>query len=147
MLEFSAIMSAVKPRDRTDQYAILAALFHLNAHNAPVSAKQVNDLLRLHLGKPSPRNVNASLRSYTSFVEVASQGPPLSWTLTSNGLNRLRSISGLTLATAAAESDFGTDVAFLCALEYPEFSALAKALGSSKSWDDSGSGRFARQRS
>src|SRR6202007_2590218 len=77
MLEFSAILSAVKPKDRTDQYSILAALYHLGAHSVPVTARQINDLLTIHLGFSAPSNVNASLRSYTSFAEVADKGHPL----------------------------------------------------------------------
>jgi hypothetical protein len=45
MIDISSLMSAVKPKERTDQYVILAALFVLNAHRSPVNAKQVSDLL------------------------------------------------------------------------------------------------------
>lgn len=43
-------MSAVKPKDRTDQYLILAAMFVLNAHVDSVTAAQISDKLDLHLG-------------------------------------------------------------------------------------------------
>src|SRR5437899_2731460 len=109
-------MSAVKPRERTDQYQILAALFYLKAHKVPVAAKKINNLLKLHFGKTAPANVNASLRSYRSFVEVADRGPPLLWSLTKKGLDQLRSMSGLALVTTAIDSEFQTDIGFVCAL-------------------------------
>jgi nucleoside phosphorylase len=142
MLEFSAIMSAVRPRARTDQYKVLAALYFLGAHSVPVTAKRIGDLLKLHLGKDAPSNVNASLRSYKSFVEVADKGPPLWWSLTTKGVDQLRKLSGLRLATTTTESDFQTDIAFLCALQHPEFDALVQALGGSDKWQDAGEGRF-----
>jgi nucleoside phosphorylase len=143
MLEFSSIISAVKPRDRSDQYKILSSLYFLNAHSVPVTAKQISDLLSLHLGKDVPQNINASLRKYRAFVEVASKGPPLRWSLTAKGLEQLRSQSGLALATASADSDFQTDIAFICALQNPEFDAVVRAFGGSSSWTSIGSARFA----
>jgi nucleoside phosphorylase len=142
MLEFSAIISAVKPRERTDQYVILAALYFLEAHRTPVTARQVTDLLTLHLGRSAPANVNASLRSYTSFVEAAGAVRPLRWSLTNKGLDQLRSLSGLDLMTPVTESDFQTDIAFLCALQDPEFTALLRAGGGAERWQTAGSARF-----
>ena len=46
MMNISTLMSAVKPNERTDQYGILAALLVLDAHVAPVTAKQIGDLLK-----------------------------------------------------------------------------------------------------
>lgn len=142
MLEFSAVLGAVKPSERTDQYKILAALYYLGAHTAPVTARQITDLLRLHLGSRAPENVNAGLRKYTSLVEVSGRGRPLRWSLTTKGLERLRSLSGLALATAASDADFEFDIAFICALQHPELSALLDALGGPRKWQDAGSARF-----
>lgn len=50
MTDISTFISAVKPRDRTDQYMILSALFALGAHVQSVTAKQVTDLLKLNMG-------------------------------------------------------------------------------------------------
>ena len=55
MYDLSKLMAAVKPRERSDQYIILSALLSLDAHISPVTAKQVGDLLRLHLGSKAPR--------------------------------------------------------------------------------------------
>lgn len=143
MLSFSTILSAVRPRERTDQYAILSALYCLKAHINSVTAKQVNELLRLHLGGKTPGNVSARLRDYRAFVEPAEKGPPLRWLLTSKGLEQLRSVSGLVLMTAAEESNFSSDVGILCALEHPEFEAVVKAFGGQKAWVEVGSARFA----
>jgi hypothetical protein len=49
-MELSVLISAVKPKDRSDQYKILAALLVLNAHLVPAEAKQISELLKLHLG-------------------------------------------------------------------------------------------------
>src|SRR5881296_45437 len=97
-IDFAALVSAVKPSERTDQYRILAALFHLNAHRVPTMAKQLSDLLKLHCGKKAPKNVHASLRAYTGYVEPIEKGPPLLWSLTPKGLNQLRTLSGLALS-------------------------------------------------
>lgn len=142
MLPFSSLLSAVKPRDRTDQYKVLAAMFALGAHETPLTAKQINDLLRLHLGKAAPGNVNALLRAYTAYVEPAAKGPPLLWRLAPAGIERLRNLSALALPVQSKDSDFETDIAFVCALEDPEFSALERSLGGAKSWSHAGSTRF-----
>src|ERR1700730_7170800 len=120
MLKLSTILSAIKPRERSDQYAILAALYCLDAHVTSVTAKKVTDLLDLHLGRKAPQNVNASLRAYDAYVEPAEKGPPLRWLLTQRGLEQLRTMSGLVLAASTTETDFGVDIGIICALEQPE---------------------------
>ncbi|MGO8732737.1 MAG: hypothetical protein ACLQVM_08080 [Terriglobia bacterium] len=143
MLELSSIISAVKPRDLTDQYKILAALYCLNAHIAPVTAKEVNAVLNLQLGKKNvPTNVSASLRAYAAYVDPTDKGPPLRWSLTPKGIEHLRSLSGLSLATPTSASDFATDVAIICALENPEFVAVTNAFGGPAKWHDAGDARF-----
>jgi nucleoside phosphorylase len=142
MIEFAALLSAVKPKERSDQYRILAALFHLQAHVAPVSAKQVGDLLRLHCGKKMPSNVNASLRAYTGYVEPVATGTLRSWSLTSKGMDRLRTLSGLALATASDSAAFETDIGIICALEHPELAAVVKVLGGPGAWKEVGNARF-----
>jgi nucleoside phosphorylase len=142
MLEFSALLSAVKPQQRTDQYVILAALYYLQAHNSPVTVRQITDLLKLHIRKNLPSNVGSSLRSYTKFVELASDEKPQRWKLTLLGLDQLRSLSGLELTSPPHTADFGTDVAFICALEHPEFSALMEATGGAANWTLAGEKRF-----
>jgi hypothetical protein len=106
MIDLSALISAVKPKERTDQYLILAALFALDAHIKSVTAKDVGDKLKLHLGKNIPANVSASLRAYTAYVSPAEKGPPLRWSLTPKGVEHLRSLSGLVLSTAPDTESF-----------------------------------------
>lgn len=142
MLEFSAILNAVPPRERSDQYCILAALFHLGAHRIPVTAKQVGDFLGLHRGSQAPDNVPGSLRKYAAYVEVAGSERPFRWRLTRNGLDRLRTLSGLLLAEAVTETDFQTDIAFVCALQHPEFESVVAALGGESKWEDAGNPTF-----
>jgi hypothetical protein len=101
--DFSTILSAVKPRERTDQYVVLAALYSLNAETTPVTAKQVKDLLKLHLVGKAPINVNACLRAYKPYVEPADPGPPLRWRLKPEGIGKLRSLSDLALTVAVAD--------------------------------------------
>jgi hypothetical protein len=98
-VDFPTLMSAVKPRERTDQYVILAAMFALSAHSSSVTAAQLSALLRLHLGAKTPANVSASLRAYTAYVAPTETGPPLRWSLTSKGIEHLRVLSGLGLPT------------------------------------------------
>jgi nucleoside phosphorylase len=143
MLPFSSILNAVKPRDRTEQYKILAAMYSIDAYEVAVTAKQINELLHLHLGGKAPPNVNASLRSYKAYVEPAAKGPPLQWRLTAEGVERLRSQSGLALPVRTTASDFDCDIAFVCALEDPEFTALERSLGGNKAWSPTGNARFA----
>ena len=134
-------MTAVKPRERSDQYVILASLYSLNAHVKPVTAKEVKDLLRLHLGKKTPANVNASLRSYSAYVTPKTE-KPISWTLTDAGLTHLRSLSGLALSSNNIYESFQTDIGVICALEHPEFSALIQSLGGQGQWKEVGDPRF-----
>jgi nucleoside phosphorylase len=142
MLAFAPIISALKPKDRTDQYKVLAALYCLEAHVRPATTAQVSDLLKLHLGTNVPANINTCLRRYNAYVEAADKGPPLKWSLTSGGLEHLRMLSGLALTVAKTEADFGVDIGFVCALEHPEFAAVTAALGGPQSWKDVGDTRF-----
>jgi nucleoside phosphorylase len=142
MLEFSAILGAVKPRMRSDQYVILSALFYLGASAQPVTAKQISDLLELHLRRKIPTNISASLRSYSHYVERSGRESPMKWRLTVKGIDRLRMLSGLELTTLSAECEYQTDVAFVTALEHPEFTALTDATGGSTKWQQIGEVRF-----
>jgi hypothetical protein len=142
MVTFSTIASAVKPSERSDQHLILGAMFCLNAHVEAVTAKQIKDLLELHLGNKAPTNVNASLRAYDAYVEPAEKGPPLRWHLTPEGLQALRQMSGLELAEKTNGNDFETDVGIVCALEQPEFEAIMNAMGGPEKWKVVGSPRF-----
>lgn len=143
MIDFSGLISAVKPKERTDQYLILAALFALDAHIKSVRAKDVSDKLKLHLGKNIPANVSASLRAYTAYVSPAEKGPPLRWSLTPKGVEHLRSLSGLVLSTAPDAETFRSDIGIVCALEYPELAAVLTALGGEAKWKEIGDARYA----
>src|SRR5207245_10739244 len=89
-----------------------------------------------------PTNIHARLRAYVSFVEPAEKGPPLRWRLTEKGLEHLRAVSGLELSTAATDSDFGTDLGIICALEQPELEAVVRAFGVPNKWKTVSSPRF-----
>lgn len=141
MMDFSTLVSAVKPRERTDQYLILAAMFVLNAHVTSVPAKAISDLLKLHLGAKAPPNVNASLRAYTAYVSPRDEGPPLRWSLTEQGIEHLRSLSGLGLPTASDADSFKSDIGIICALEEPELAAVLKAFGGKGAWQEVGDAR------
>lgn len=145
MLDFSSVISAVKPRERTDQYRILAALYCLGARQQPIEARKVNELLKLHFQKKVPTNVNASLRTYTGpgYVKPAAKGPPLLWLLTEKGIDHLSGMSGLTLGREADADAFETDIGVVCALEDPEFTAVVTALGGPAAWRTVGSPRYA----
>src|ERR1700733_3623211 len=143
MSEFAKLLSAVKPKERGDQYKILAALYDLRAHVTPVATKQVTDLLKLHCGNKMPSNVNASLRAYTGLVAPVANDSLRLWSLTSMGLDRLRTSSGLVLDDAADSAAFQTDIGIICALEHPELSAVISVLGGSSAWKEAGNPRFA----
>jgi nucleoside phosphorylase len=140
--DFNSIINAVKPAQRKTQYKVLAALFSLGANTSPVTAAQVEEVLRLRFGNDVPTNLPARLRKYSSDVTVASRGPPLKWSLLEAGVEKLRKASGLDLAARAKEHDFGIDVAFICALEQPEFSALEVALGGAPRWRELANARY-----
>ena len=142
MIEFSTLMSAVKPKERTDQYVILGAMFVLNAIVDSVTATQISGLLRLHLGAKSPTNVSASLRAYKAYVTPTTKAP-LHWRLTDKGVEHLRALSGLTLSTTASADSFGSDVGVICALEDPELAAVMEALGGKSAWKEVGDARHA----
>lgn len=143
MLELSSILSAVKPKERTDQYKILAAMYGLNAHVVPVKARTISDALSLQLGKKNvPKNIPDRLRKYSAYIDPADKGPPIKWRLTQKGLDQLRSLSGLALSSPASTSDFKTDIGFVCALEHPELQALLKAFGGATKWRDVGDSRY-----
>lgn len=141
-VSFSTLLSAVKPKERTDQYVVLAALHSLDAQTTPVAAKQVRDILKLHLGGNAPRNVHACLRTYTAFVEPVDVGPPLRWRLKPEGIGKLRALSDLALTVPTADSDFGVDIGVVCALEQPEFEAVREAFGGTSAWQEIGDARF-----
>lgn len=141
MIELSTFIGAVKPKDRTDQYVILAAMFALGAVEKSVTAKEIRELLALH--KIEPANINASLRDYTAYVTPKEKGPPLRWCLTDTGVERLRVLSGLGLVTSSDADRFESDIGIVCALEYPELAAVQKALGGLGAWNEVGDTRHA----
>ncbi len=141
VLEFSAIISAVKAKERTTQFCVLAAMYHLGAHRAPVTVKQIKELLSLHKLDAAKQNLADLLRKYQGLAEVADKGPPLKWRITSKGLEKLRADSGLALSGGDSPESFDTDVAFLCALQQPELSALIQALGGDAKWTITGTAR------
>ena len=143
MLEFSELLSAAKPSQRTNQYVILSALYYLNADKAPATVREINDLLKLHIRQDRPTNISASLRSYTQFVELTSNELPQRWKLTKKGMAHLRQLTGLELSTSIDVTEFESDVAFICALEHPEFTALIDATGGHGRWNTVGERRFA----
>lgn len=140
--DISSFISAVKPRERTDQYLILAALFVLNAQATPIAAREVTQLLRLHLGARTPANVNASLRAYSAYVSPAQHGPPILWKLTERGVEKLRQLSGLPLIPEAQPDSWDYDIGIICALEQPEFAAVVDATGGSAAWNEVGDARY-----
>lgn len=140
MLEFSAIISAVRKSKRSDQYVILAALYFLAADKEPVTSRKVSELLKRHDRKLS--NITASLRSYVGYVEKANDKSPYLWRLTKKGVAQLRSLSGLELQTATKNETYETDIAFVCALEHPEHSSLQDATGGKSKWSVVGQSRY-----
>jgi nucleoside phosphorylase len=107
-----------------------------------VTAAQVRQLLELHLGGKTPNNIAACLRKYSGYVEPAEKGPPLRWRLTSKGIEKLRTASGLALTSTAEETAFSCDIGIVCALEQPELDAVFKACGGTAAWKEIGESRY-----
>lgn len=134
MPNFAEIIAALPRKERTDRYKILAALYVLGAHTAPVAAKQVHELCDLHLRKEQPQQIPKNLRRMTGDVEIASKGPPLTWRLTQSGLQKLKATSKLELGTHATTGSYDSDIGVVCALEHPEFTAVMNAINGEASW-------------
>jgi len=141
-MEFASFLSAVKRKERTDQYLILSALFFLDAHKTPVTSTDIQNLLSLRLKKEVPKNISDGLRKYQAYVECVDKGPPLLWSLTSNGVKRLRTLSGLALPETSDAQEFESDIGIICALEYPELSAVIKTFGGAQTWKEIGNSRY-----
>ncbi len=134
MPTFTEILTAVAPRDRTDSYKVLTALYCLQATHPAVTVKEIRDLCKLHLNKRTPDNISQLLRRMPALVEVADRGPPLTWKLTAKGVSELRATSKLDLSTQASTNSYQTDVGVVCALETPEFSAVMDAMNGAPAW-------------
>lgn len=95
VVSFAEFIAAVKPRNRSSQYHILAAMYVLGAGVSPVTVRQIDDLLKGHLPKSKlPADIDGSLRQYVGLVE-SRKTKPVTWGLTTVGLDRLRDKSGL----------------------------------------------------
>lgn len=140
MIDLSALLSAVKPKERTDQYVILCALYVLNAQVQPVTSRQINDALKLHLGAKTPKNIPGKLRKYNAYVSPK-QKAPLLWSLTAKGVEHLGTLSGLSLSTLSQEH-FDSDIGIVCALQSPELEAVLAALGGASKWREIGDARL-----
>jgi nucleoside phosphorylase len=142
MQDFSCVLAAVKPKKRTDQYKVLAALYCAGATKKPVTVREIQDLLKLHLRNRTPVNLSDRLRKYSTLVRVADKGPPLRWLLTAGGIERLGELSGLPLTADSDDDQYLTDVGVICALEHPEFAAVLDATGGATAWHTVGNARF-----
>jgi Nucleoside phosphorylase len=141
MNEFSSFLGAVKKSERTDIYLILAAMYCLNAQKNPTIAKEIIKILDLHLGSNVPSNVSATLRKYEGLVSPVEKGPPIRWQLTIEGLNRLRTLSGLKLKSEIDVKEFDSDIGIICALEFPEFSSVISAFNDQE-WHELSNAKF-----
>jgi nucleoside phosphorylase len=142
-VDFPTIVGAVKPKQRTTLLRILAAAYSLAGLEKPFTTAAIGEVLSLHYGNDTPANLSAKLRDYSSYVKKTSKGPPIEWQLTTNGLQKLRELSGLELSTRDDEESFGIDVGIVCALDQPELSAVVQALGGNTKWKEIGSARYA----
>lgn len=143
MIEYPAIISAVKPRERTTQFKILAAIYALGGAITPITVGDIKELLETHSGSKVETNISKKLREYSNYVSVAERTHPLRWKLTDRGLEQLRALSGLDLPSRRAEAQYGSDIGVICALEQPEFIAVVNALGGATAWHEVGDARYA----
>ena len=73
--DMAALITAVKPRARTDQYKVLSAMYCLGADGTPVTVREIKDLLRLHFGTKIPGNPSDRLRKLVGYVRVERANP------------------------------------------------------------------------
>jgi nucleoside phosphorylase len=143
MPDFSSIITAVKPSQRTPQYKILAAMYSLGAERTPVVVSQIASVLRLQFGNKLPSNIAGKLRTYSKYVRVFEKGSPLKWLLTEKGTQKLAALSKLDLKSTPEKIDeYSFDIAIICALEQPEFAAVVGALGGPSAWTEVVDPRF-----
>lgn len=136
MPAFTEILTAVPPKERTDRYKTLVALYCLGASQVAVTVKQVRDLCLLHLNNKTPDNISQLLRRMPADVEIVDKGPPLTWKLTAKGLQSLRAQSKLGLPEQANSTTYEADVGVVCALENPEFTAVMEAMNGASAWNE-----------
>jgi hypothetical protein len=88
-----------------------------------------------------PTNISAALRKYTAYVEPVA-GTPLKWRLKTEGLAKLRALSGLALTASPSSEAFESDIGIICALEQPELEAVIEAFGGPNVWKEVGKTRY-----
>lgn len=141
-VSLASLVNALKPKQRTDQYLVLASLYSLGGERQAFTAAEIKEALKIHLGTKVPANVPATLRKAKAYVEPS--GPPLRWTLTEDGIEKLGTMSELPLAVASPpKPEFDYDIGIVCALEQPEFDAVRNALGGAACWKEIGDGSYA----
>lgn len=140
MLDFSTFIAAVKKAERSDQYTILAAMYSLGSPDKHLTAAEISEYLDLHMGSNAPTNVNSSLRTYSGLVAPVSRGP-IKWILTEDGVKRLQNLSGIVLRARPDSISYDYDIGIVCALEFPEFSAVTTAF-SEQDWTEIQDARF-----
>jgi nucleoside phosphorylase len=141
MQDLPALISAVKPIERTRLYRVLAAAYALNATRTPVSATQIQQQLSLH--SKEINNIAAVLPRYApNYLKATGKGHGRKWLLTEKGLGKLRALSKVELPSAREHEAYGIDVGVICALEQPEFAAVVNALGGVAAWKEIGTGRY-----
>ncbi|MDX2274292.1 MAG: hypothetical protein NW206_02485 [Hyphomonadaceae bacterium] len=139
-VDFSTILSTTKPKERSDEFIILGALYALKSDKSPAPVGAIKTLLDLHRAR-LPTNLSTSLRRCKAHVEPI-PGQPLRWKIKPSGIARLREITGLDLPASTDEIGFGCDVGFVCALERPELEALRSACGTDAAWKEIGEARY-----
>ena len=137
MPDLAKLLHAVKKSVRTDQYAVLSAMFVDGAYDKPITAASIGKSLQLHMRQNTPKNIPDCLRKSRPLVTPVEDGPPIKWKLTDEGLSKIKTLSGLSLETEKLSS-YEYDIGIICALEFPELAAVARAFGGTSSWKDVG---------
>jgi nucleoside phosphorylase len=142
-VKFNEILNSVTSAQRTNKFKVIAALYCLGALENPVTAKQVEDLLKQHLRSKTPPNVHAILLKNSALVEVI-KGKPLKWGLLSKGLIYLHKLVPALPVEKVEKSisSFDFDIGIICALELPEFSAVMRATGGESKWTELSDARY-----
>lgn len=140
-MKYSELVNSVTVSKRTDKFKIIAALYCLKAAENPVTAKEIEKLMKLHFRSKTPPNVHMVLRQYPALVEVA-EGKPLRWGLLTSGIEYLiKNVPNLELKSKILP-EYGIDIGIICALEFPEFEAVVNASGGETKWSELNDARY-----
>jgi nucleoside phosphorylase len=137
-LTFPELLRKLPKGKRTGRNQVLIAMAVLGAteQEKAVESTAIIQQLKLNLGRAAvPKNVADVLRKATPYAACVSAGKrDLKWYLTGTALSTLEAMLGIELTKVSSASSYDYDLAIVCALHEPEFTAVQEAFGGSVAW-------------